>query len=234
MSDEWKVLPHRAIEKLSENLWRVEGDLDNMPLKRVMAIAKREDGSLVVHNAVALEESAMNEIEAWGKVSAILVPNGYHRIDAPRFARRFEGARVYCPEGSREKVEEVVKVDGTYDDFVSDASVSVETLEGTKRGEGVMHIRSKDGVTLIFNDAIFNMPHVPGVQGFVLKHLANSTGGPRVSRIGKMFLVKDKSAFKAHLGKLADTADLKRVIVSHHEMIDAGCGDAIRAAIATV
>jgi len=44
----WKVLPHKPIEKLAENLWRVEGDLEGMPLKRVMAIAKRADGSLEV------------------------------------------------------------------------------------------------------------------------------------------------------------------------------------------
>jgi hypothetical protein len=233
-NDEWKVLPHQPIQELTDNLWRVEGDLDGMPLKRVMAIAKRDDGSLVVHNAIALEDAAMQKIDAWGPVKAIIGPNGYHRIDAPRFAKRYPEAKIYAPSGSRAKVEQVVKVDGSYADFASDGAVSLETLAGTKDGEGVMTVRSKDGVTLVFNDAIFNMPHLPGVQGFVLRRLTKSTGGPRVSRIGKMFLVSDKSAFKAHLARLADTSDLKRVIVSHHEMIDSSPGDALRAAIATV
>ena len=37
---QWTVLPHRSIERLSERLWRVEGALADMPLQRVMTIAR--------------------------------------------------------------------------------------------------------------------------------------------------------------------------------------------------
>ncbi len=218
-SQDWVVLPHRPIEKLTENLWRVEGDLAGMPLKRVMAVAKRASGDLVVHNGVALEEDRMKELDAWGPVRTLIVPNAFHRIDAARFKARYPEAKVYCPAGARAKVEKVVAVDGVYADFPSDDVVKLETLEGTADGEGVMTVKSSDGVTLVFNDAIFNMPHQSGAHGFVFKHLTLSSGGPRVTRIGKMFLVKDKAAFKAHLERLAETPGLKRVIVSHHELI---------------
>lgn len=230
----WVVGPHGPIEELAENLWRVEGDIPGMPLKRVMTIARRPGGALVIHNAIALDDAGMKRLDALGDVAEIIVPNGYHRIDAPRFKARYPGARVYAPRGSAKKVADVVTVDGTYDEMQKTSDVAFEHLAGTREGEGVMTVRSKDGVTLVFNDAIFNMPHVPGVQGFVLKNLTKSTGGPRVSRIGKMFLVKDKPAFVGALSSYADTPELRRVIVSHHEMITTGCGDAIRAAAATV
>ena len=230
----WKVLAHRPIEKLTENLWRVEGDLTNMPLKRVMTLVKRSNGEIVVHNAMALEEPAMKEIDAWGRVSAIIVPNGFHRLDAPAYAERYPNALFYCPEGARKKVEEVVQVHGIYEDFPADDTVSLRTLDGVAKAEGVMIVHSGDGTTVVLNDAMFNMPHVSGFTGFVFRHLTRSSGGPRVTRIGKIFLIKDKAAFGAHLERLAETPKLARVIVSHHQMITERPGDAIRTAAATL
>jgi hypothetical protein len=230
----WTILPHGPIEKLSENLWRVEGALANMPLRRVMTLARRTDGGLVVHNAIALGDAEIAEIDAWGEVTAILVPNGYHRLDAPSFEERYPNARVYAPSGARKKVEEVVPVDGTYADFPSDAAVSLSEIDGTAGGEGVMKVASKDGVTLVFNDAIFNMPHLNGAQGFVMRHITQSSGGPRVTRVARFFLVKDKAAFRAALAALADTPDLVRVIVSHHEMITSQPREALLAAAQTL
>ena len=90
----WTVLPHAPIERLSERLWRIEGALPSMPLRRVMAIARRSDGGLVVHNAIAVDDAALAEIEAWGPVAAIVVPSGYHRLDAGVFHDRYPAARA--------------------------------------------------------------------------------------------------------------------------------------------
>jgi hypothetical protein len=225
----WTVLPHRPIEKLSPNVWRVEGDLDGMPLKRVMTLARRGDGSVIVHNAIALEDDLMKEIEAWGEPRYLLVPNGYHRLDAKVFKDRYPKMKVYAPRGSRAKVAEVVAVDGAYEDMPEDPRVTLVTIDGTGEREGAMIVKDDGGVTLVVNDAVFNMPHLPGFYGFVLKHLTQSTGGPRVSRIARWFIVKDKRAFAAHLEKLADTPGLSRVVVSHHETIDEDAASALRA-----
>lgn len=218
-NDTWKVLPHRPIEKLDARIWRVEGDLAGMPLKRVMTVARRADGGLVVHNAVALDDASMKEIEGWGDVRFIVVPNGYHRLDARVFKERYPKAQVLCPRGARAKVEEVVAVDGAYEDFPSDEHVSFVTLEGTKVSEGVMIVRDASGTSLVFNDALFNMPHLSGFTGFVFRYLTQSSGGPRVSRVARWFVVKDMKAFAAHLARLADTPGLARIVVSHHETI---------------
>src|SRR3954468_22815984 len=138
----WNVLPHRPIEKLTENLWRIEGDLPGMPLKRVMTIIKRQDGSLIVHNAIPLGEGEMAELEAFGTVRYIIVPNGYHRLDAGVYKQRYPQAPVLCPRGARQKVAQVVAVDGTYEDLQPDDAVTVTTLEGVGAQEGVLLVRS--------------------------------------------------------------------------------------------
>ncbi|APR85020.1 Methanol oxidation glmU-like protein [Minicystis rosea] len=233
-NETWKVLPHRPIEELDESLWRVEGDLEGMPLKRVMTVAKHSDGTLVVHNAIALDDASMKRLDAWGKVSTIVVPNAYHRLDAPRFAARYPEARVICPAGGRRKVADVVRVDGTYDDFPADEAVSFVTLDGVAAQEGVMIVKSSSGTTLVFNDAIFNLPHMSGIHGFVFKHVTASTGGPRVSRLMRWAVVKDKVALRAHLLRLAETPALRRAIVSHGAMVTDDPAGMIRTAAATL
>lgn len=230
----WKVLPHAPIEKLSENLWRVQGDLEGMPLKRVMAVAKRADGVLVVHNAIPLDDASMKELDTWGKVGWIIVPNGYHRLDAPAFHERYPDAKVLAPRGAREKVEKVVPVSGTYEDFAPDSSVELVILDGTAECEGAMIVRAADGTSVVLTDTVFNMPHVPGFQGFVFRYLTGSSGGPRVSRLARMVVVKDKRAFRGALEKIAATPDLKRVLVAHHLTIDVEPARVLRDVAATL
>ncbi len=232
-NDTWTVLEHGPVEKLSSRLWRIEGALPGMPLRRVMTVAKRADGTLVVHNAIALRAEVMKEIDAWGEVATILVPNGWHRLDAKVFKERYPRAKVLCPGGSRKKVEEVVTVDGTYDDFPEDEHVSLRTLDGVKRFEGVMIVRAED-TTLVVTDAVFNMPHLPGLQGFVLKHLTQSSGGPRVSRVAKLLMIADKKAFADDLDALAEIPALKRIVVGHHETIEDDPRGALRAVAASL
>jgi hypothetical protein len=218
--DRWRVLPHGPIEKLSERVWRIEGQLPRMPMKRVMTVARRSDGGLVVHNGIALAEKEMAEIEAWGPVVAIAVPNGYHRLDARVFHERFPAARVVCPPGARKKVEEVVPVTVAYGDEPADDAVAFEVLDGTKGGEGAMIVRDGGGTTLVLNDIVFNMPHVAGFSGFMLRRVTASTGGPRISRIARWFLARDKPALRTHLERLAELPRLTRAIVSHHQVIE--------------
>ena len=217
---QWTVLPHGPIERLSDRLWRVQGSLPTMPLARVMAVARRSDGGLVVHNPIAVDDKTIAEIEAWGPVASIIVPNDWHRLDAKVFHDRYPSARVTCPRGGRTKVEQVVPVTGSYEDEPADAAVSLETLDGTAANEGVMIVRDGEGASLVLNDIVFNMPHLRGVHGFVLRWLTASSGGPRVSRIGRWFVAKDKPALRAHLERLASTPGLRRILVSHHETID--------------
>jgi hypothetical protein len=232
--DTWKVLPHRPIEVVADNLWRIEGKLEAMPLKRVMTIARREDGQLVVHNAVALDPESMARIDAWGKVAWLIVPNGYHRLDAKVFKDRYPQARVLCPTGATKKVAEVVAVDGSYADFPIDRDVAFETLDGIGEQEGVMIVRSPDGITLVFNDAVFNMPDGKGFTGWLFRNITQSTGGPRVSRLVKLFMVKDRARFREHLLRLAETPALRRLIVSHDRMETNDAAGALRTAAATV
>ncbi len=57
----WTVLPHDPAHKLAENLWCVEGIMPDASTRRKMTVIRLLDGSLLFHNAIALEESAMKD-----------------------------------------------------------------------------------------------------------------------------------------------------------------------------
>ena len=232
--DTWKVLDHGPIERLESNLWCVTGTLPGMALKRVMTLIRLDDGRVVIHSAIALGDEAMAEIEAWGMPAILLVPNILHRLDAPAYVERYPELEVYGPKGGRKKIEEVVALDGTYDDLEELPGLSFEYVDGIGKGEAVFSIAGGKGTTLLFNDAVFNMPHGKGISGFIFRHITQSTGGPRVTRLFKFLGIKDRESFRAHLERLAETPDLARIIVSHHRIITDDPAGALRKAAATV
>lgn len=225
--DTWNVLPHGPWTEHAENLRSVVGDLPGMPLKRRMTAVKRSDGGLVIHNPVALDAPAMAALEDWGKPALLVVPNGYHRLDSANFKRRYPEAKVVCPRGARKKVEEVVPVDLDFDGAPADELLAFEHLDGVGQSEGVVRVRSADGVTLIFNDVLFNVPKLPGFSGFVLG-LLGSTGGPKITRIGRLFVVKEKAALRAHLERLA-TPEVQRLVPGHGDVVADRAAEVLRA-----
>jgi hypothetical protein len=208
---------------LAENLWWIQGTLPNMSLKRAMTVARlgASDGTnaaLVIHNAIALDSAAMRELESWGTPKFLLVPNSYHRLDAPAYAQRYPTLKVFAPRASAKKVQEVVRVDGTYADFPHDETVQLRSLQGVGEAEGAMLVRSQDGQTVILNDIVFNMDRPRDVFGFLLTAVMGSAPGPRISRLARFALVKDKTTLKRELAELAALPQLQRLVVSHEKV----------------
>lgn len=215
----WTVLPHEDIVELADNLWHVTGSLPGMSLKRTMVVVKLQDGSLVLHNPIALEEQAQARLEAWGAPTLLVIPNRWHRLDARIFKDRYPAARVIAPRGSREKIAEVVDVDLTYDEYESpDPTVRFEHLQGVAEAEGAMFVRSPDGTSVVLNDVLFNMDRKRDVLGFLFTTLLGSAPGPRVSRLTKLALIKDKRALREDFERFASIDDLVRLIVAHEKV----------------
>lgn len=214
----WKVLEHGPLEQLADNLWRAEGALPGMSLRRVMTVVRRGDGSLLLHSPIALDEARLQELEALGPIAVIVVPGSQHRLDAPAFKARYSAASVFCPSGVRDKVAEVVPVDGTYEDYQDDGVIRFEMLDGVGGVEGALIVRSADGVSVVLNDVVMNMDTKRDLLGYLFTTAMGSAPGPRVSRLARLLLVKDQGLLRAHLERLAAIPDLARLIVSHEKV----------------
>jgi hypothetical protein len=225
----WTVLPHEPIARLEENLWAVSGSLPRGGMNRRMSIVRLGDGRLVLHNAVPLEEPAMRELEAFGRPACLVVPNGLHRLDLHAWKARYPALAVVAPAPARRRVEEIVPVDGGLELLPGDPALSAEPLEGSKVGEAALLVRSGGGAraTLLFGDTVMNIPHRGGVEGLVLR-LLGSSGGPKVTRIARMFTVADRAALAGALERLAATPGLVRLVPSHGEIVAADAPGVLR------
>lgn len=218
--EDWKVAEHGPLTQVAEGLFTVDAKLDLLPIGRRMVIVRGAGGSLAVHSAIACDELTMQAIEQLGVINYIVVPSASHRIDAPRFAGRYPDAQVLTPDAARPHVERVVRVADNYDPLQEHAGIEFEMLEGVPT-EGVLRHRDSQGqVTLIFNDALMNLPdRLPGFKGF-LTRVMGSTGGPKVTPTARKFIVRSPRLYAQHLRRLAETKGLARVIVGHGSSIE--------------
>ncbi|WP_373047360.1 hypothetical protein [Vulgatibacter sp.] len=232
----WTVLPHGPWRELAENLWCVEGTLAGgmSGWPRTMTVVRRSDGTLVIHSAVALDEPSMTRLESWGEPAILVVPNGSHRTDARVFAARYPGLRIYCPINNRENVEQAVRVDGSYDDFPADAAVQAEHLDGVNRWEGVLHVRSRDGVTLVFADVVTWVRDLPEPGRSAVESGGFVDPLPTFAPFARAGLLRDAPALRAHLERLAAIPDLVRVVPGHGDVIHEDPAGALRAIAASL
>lgn len=228
MSFEDHVFPHGELEELAPGLWQVTGRLPRGSMPRNMVVARLADGRLWLHSVVALDDAHQAQLEALGEIAFIVVPSGMHRIDAGVYAERYPDAKVVCPEAARAKVEQVVQVHGTCEEMLPTAGVICHRPPGCKPDELVYEVPVGRGVALVFCDALFNLDHLSGFEGWIFK-LIGSTGFFGTTFIGRMFLA-DKAGWKGWLLETAQRDDLAVLTVAHGTAITEDCGRRLREA----
>ncbi len=224
----WTVNKHKPIEKLAPNLWRVAGIMEN-GTRRIMSVIRLADGRVLMHNAIALDEAEMAEIDGWGEVSGILVPNAFHRMDSRIMHQRYPKAKVYCPGNAVKAVGKATEVAGSYADTPGDATVKVRHLAGLKENEGVVEVQTDAGPVFVFNDMIMNMPKM----GYPMELFIGPSGQASVPRFARWVWVKDKVALRKDLDGLAAMGPV-RVIPGHGADIVEDVGRKFREAIGLV
>jgi hypothetical protein len=218
---EWKVTPHGPLERLGENLYTVTGTM-KMPLgtfTRRMTVVKLKGDRLAIYSAIALAEPAMKEIEALGTPTFLIVPSAIHRLDVLPWKERYPKILVVAPEGAREEVNKVLRIDATMA-MLGDPRVSLDTVPGTERRELSMVVETETGKTLIVNDLIFNFPKMKGLAGMGLKLLGFGPGHPTIPKLVKKKLVANDGEMRKQLRAWAELAGLERILVAHGPPID--------------
>jgi hypothetical protein len=196
--------------------------------KRVMTLVRLNDGRILMHNAIALDEASMARIDAWGEVIAILVPNRFHRQDARIMHERYPEAKVYAPTSAVRAASKATPCAGTYAEVPTDASVTIREIDGIGAREGVLLVRSPDGVSAVFCDTVLNIPKTSGILGMFL----HPTGTLSVPRVTAWLFAKDRKALRADLEKIAAEDGLVRVIPGHGDVVASDAAKRLREAAA--
>ncbi len=231
----YKLYPHGDLESPIGGVWMVTGR-SVFPLYRRMTVWKLPDGTLLAHSVIAMDDARMAALDALGRLSIILVPNSIHRLDAGFYKKRYPDARVVAPAAARAKVEAVIAVDALAEDELPRHGITVHPLPGWKHGEvGYELALPGGGRALVLSDVLTNANPVPGFGGWVSSNITTAVKGPLgVARIMKLGMLKDRTAAREGLARLADIPDLRLVSTAHGLPVLADCADALRAGAASL
>jgi hypothetical protein len=217
----WTVLPHGKLTHVDENILTVTGLLRMPPMgevERRMTVVRLADGNAVIYSAIALDEPQMAALEAFGTPRYLVVPNDIHRMDIRAWKERYPILTVIAPPRAKKKVEELVPVDATSLNF-PDPAVQLVTVPGTDGGELALVVRNESATTLILNDLVFDLATRPGLRGWLFKKMGMTGDQPHLPPLVKLRQVKDPSALADTLEHWAHLPNLKRVIISHGDII---------------
>jgi len=224
-----KIYPHSQLLKLDECLWQVTGSLPRGSLPRNMILYRFDDNSLLLHSVVALDEKTMQKIEILGQPKVMIVPNRMHKLDAIWYKKRYPKIKVICPEFSKRSIKKTVPIDNICESLLPTMNIKYHSPEGTFGFEYVYELNLLSGKALIMTDILFNLPHLPGFDGLIMR-IIGSTGFFGMTRIGKLFVLKKKKLFKEWLIKQSKREDIKLISVAHGNPITSDCSKALIAA----
>jgi hypothetical protein len=231
----WTVLPHGELREVEDGILTVVGDMP-MPLGRFprrMTVIRLSDRRLVIYSAIALNETEMDSLEAYGRPAFLVVPNALHRLDARIYKQRYPAMTVIAPRGAAREVSRIVPVDATACDF-GDPSVAFVEIAGTNAKESALVIQRDQGTTLVLNDIVGNIRDAKGIGGFILKAMRFAGDQPQLPRPVKAKLVRDKKSLREQFLSWTALPNLRRILVSHGEIIDRDPAAVLRALAASL
>ena len=159
-----------------------------------------DDQLLVVSPAKDLDDSAFADLNAFGKVAAVVAPNGFHYLGQPQWKERFGDARFFAPPAAVERISNKSKV--TMPEFEDIAGLSellgddvgVRPAPHTKCGEAWAWARTSDGGFAWYGSDVFNnMPEFRGPWLFKLAmKLTGSIPGYKMFNLAMLATMKRK------------------------------------------
>jgi len=234
LNQQWTVQPHEDLVQITDSILSVEGSII-MPLGRFprrMTVLSLAGGGSAIWSPVSLREPEMKRIEALGPVRFLIVPNQGHRLDLKPWRGRYANAQVIAPPNARSAVSEAAPVAAT-EDIIRDPAIGFELLAGTKSDEFALTVKRADGLTLILNDILANVRHPRGIGDHIMAHLFGfGVDRPRTSRLVRRMYVKDPAAVANQFRAWAARPGLRRIIVSHGDIIEEKPAEALTRAAA--
>lgn len=219
--EKWEAQPHEALVDIADGILTVAGEI-RMPLgnfPRRMTVVRLSGGRTAIWSAIALDETSMKRIEQLGEPAFLIVPGDHHRHDARIWKLRYPDIVVIAPPGAKQAVEEAVAVDAT-SDVLRDPEARLVIVPGTGGHEAALEIRRGDGLTLVLNDVLANVAHPHGLGAHIMARLfgfgVQHPQVPRPVRHG----MESKVALAAQFDVWAADPDLRRIIVSHGDVIE--------------
>lgn len=211
----------------AEDLWIVDAPMKmaGLQLGTRMTVVRLEDGGLLLHSPVPIDEALAQELRALGPVAHIVAPNAFHHLHVGPAMARFPEARSYGAPGLALK-----RLDLRFGAMFTEETplpfareLEPLTLRGSLLGETVLlHRRSGTVVSSDLTENFTTHEHLPTRLYLKAGGIYGKPGWSRFLR----FLFRDHKAVRESIDRLLKW-DFDRAVIAHGEPFVSGAKAAV-------
>lgn len=220
------------LRQIAPSLWctsrpqRVGGVLD---LGHRMTVVRDDDGGLVVHSPVRLDDGIEAELRELGAPRVVIAPSLMHNLHLDEFRARFPDVPLVAAPAFAESNPMLV-VDGEllrepWTDL--GAGLTAHLVEGMPKLNEVVFVHAPSRSAIVA-DVVFNLGRERDLITRVALRLLGAYGHVARSRLLRSMIV-DETAALASIDRIL-AQDFDRLVVGHGEIVETGGRNALAAA----
>jgi hypothetical protein len=195
---------------------------------RNVTLLRLGDGRLVVHSTAPFTEQDVATIRHFGQPAWLVDATLMHDTFAKDARKAFPDLPYLAPEGFTEASGTATKPLSLPPPDWRD-EIDVIKIDGVRSNEHALyHRRSR---TLVVADLFFSFPkEIRGWPRFFVRHFMRLPQSFGISAFFRLFVLRDKNAFKHSLNRLL-AVDFERLVVAHSEPIVKGAKPVVEEAV---
>lgn len=220
------------LETVADDLWTLARPLRfwGVETGSRMTIVRLADGALFVHSPLALDPALRAEVDALGRVKAVVAPSLFHHLSVRQWQDAYPQALFACCPGLDKK-----RADLRWDRVLGDTAEpewageldQAHFAARTMEHEVVFFHRASR--TMICADIVFNLSAHPDRMTRIVAFLLGNRrpGATWLERL----MIRDRAGARAQIDRMLAWKPA-RLLLAHGPCIDSGGEDVLRSAYA--
>lgn len=147
--------------------------------------------------------NAFEELDAHGRVTNLIAPNGFHTMGIAEWSERYPDAKVYATPRAARRIKKVAGLAKQIEDVQQFAAKLAGRLhigvpsEAMREADVCAWLDVQGGAIWYVNDVVMNLPKVPpGPFGFLFR-VTGSAPGLRFNAMSRIFMGRSLPKMKA-------------------------------------
>ena len=175
---------------------------------------------LVLSPSARPDDASLAELEEFGRVRAIVAPNGYHRAGIPDWCAAFPEAAVYTPASALPRVRKVASEAQDVAELAAALpdGVRLLTLPSMRSGETWLTVQTGTGLTWCVGDTLTNLDAHPFGLGWMFRAFGVGVGFG-LNRAQRRFMALDRAAHTEFLRERLAEAPPTQIVPAHGALV---------------
>ena len=192
------------------------------------------DELVIFSPPMGVDPAVFRELDKYGRVTALVAPNGFHYLGLRPALQAFPEATLYAPEKAVRRVmkkqRDLALRPLSELQQKTEAPVRILDVPGFSIGEAWAIVETSAGPLWYVSDSCFNLSKLPaGLAASLLFKWTKSGPGLSLNGVGNLFFLKERARFKSWFEERLSEPPPALLVPAHGEIArDAGLGKSLK------